>query len=175
MTRSRTGRAVAALPAATLVTAVTVGVAGPAAAQPHGAQPGSGDFVVGSDVTFGMPVDVRGNKCLLTVSGTLHFTGSLEGAATGTTEAVVFAPCEEALAVPPGSYFDVFSFTGDFTGTVAGEPATGTLTYAGVTRAGGDIDASVRLSGGDGWARLRTTDAVVLQGGSYSGKVKPAG
>jgi hypothetical protein len=69
-----------------------------------------------------------------------------------------------------GNKADVFKFQGDFTGTVFGEAAEGTLTYAGVTQEGGDIDARIKLRG-DAWA-LRTTDAVVLQGGSYSGKAK---
>jgi hypothetical protein len=122
-------------------------------------------------VTFGAPEDVKGNKCKLTVDGTLSFTGDLAGDAVGTTTAIVFATCQEALGAPPGTYFDVFKFQGDFTGTVFGEAAEGTLTYAGVTQEGGDIDARIKLRG-DAWAALRTTDAVVLQGGSYSGKAK---
>lgn len=172
MSRSRTVR-VAVSVLAVGVAATTL--ATPAGAAPRSATNASGAFVVGPDVTFGAPQDVRGNKCLLTVGGTLHFTGSLEGAATGTTRAVVHAPCEVALAAPPGAYFDVFRFTGEFEGTVGGQPADGTLTYSGVTQEGGQIDAVIRLRGGEGWARLRTTDAVVLQGGSYRGKVKPAG
>lgn len=172
MTRSRTVRAAATVLAAGVVAA---SLAAPAEAAPRRATSASGTFVVGPDVTFGAPQDVRGNKCLLTVDGTLHFTGSLEGAATGTTKAVVHASCEDALAAPPGAYFDVFRFTGEFEGTVGGQPADGTLTYSGVTQEGGQIDAVIRLRGGEGWARLRTTDAVVLQGGSYRGKVKPAG
>lgn len=173
MTRSRTVRAGVSILLAAGLAATTVA---PAVAKPgaHKVQRASGAFVVGPDVTFGAPEDVKGNKCLLTVDGTLHFTGSLEGAATGTTKAVVFATCEEATAAPPGTYFDVFRFAGEFEGSIGGEPASGTLTYRGVSREGGQIDARIKLRGGDGWARLRTTDAVVLQGGSYRGKVKPA-
>jgi hypothetical protein len=151
-------------------TVLGAGTAGPATAAGSGATPAAGDFTVGS-VTFGAPEDVKGNKCKLTVDGTLSFTGDLAGDAVGTTTAIVFATCEEALAAPPGTYFDVFKFQGDFTGTVFGEAAEGTLTYAGVTQEGGDIDARIKLRG-DAWAALRTTDAVVLQGGSYSGKAK---
>jgi hypothetical protein len=157
------------------------GVAGPATAAGSGASssggagngaatPAAGSFTVGS-VTFGEPEDVQGNKCKLTVHGTLDFTGDVAGAAVGTTTAIVFATCEEALAASPGTYFDVFRFEGDFTGTVFGEAAEGTLTYAGVTQEGGEIDARIKLRG-DAWAVLRTTDAVVLQGGSYEGKAK---
>lgn len=172
MTRSRTVRAAASILLAASV--ASTGAAAPAGASPNRAQPADGAFVVGPDVTFGVPQDVKGNKCLLTVNGTLHFTGSLEGAATGTTKALVFATCAEATAAPPGTYFDVFRFTGEFEGSVLGEPASGRLTYAGVSREGGAIDARIALRGGEGWARLRTTDAIVLQGGSYRGKVKPA-
>jgi hypothetical protein len=174
MTRSRAVRATVSILLAASVAATAVAPPAAATPSPHKAQRASGDFVVGPDVTFGAPEDVRGNKCLLTVNGTLHFTGSLEGAATGTTKAVVFATCEEATAAPPGTSFDVFRFAGAFEGSIEGEPASGTLTYRGVTREGGHIDARIQLRGGDGWARLRTTDAVVLQGGSYRGKVKPA-
>ena len=155
---------------AALLLAVTA-ITGPAAAAGNGAARAEGAFTVDPDVQFGAPEPVKGDKCKLTVTGTLHFTGDVAGAAAGTTTAIVFATCEEAMAAPPGTYFDVFRFTGEFAGTVFGEPAEGRLTYAGVTQEGGDIDARIRLRG-DAWAQLRTTDAVVLQGGTYRGKAK---
>ena len=39
----------------------------------------------------------------------------------------------------------MFRFDGTFSGEVAGVDATGELTYAGVTRAGGSIDANIKL------------------------------
>jgi hypothetical protein len=74
-------------------------------------------------------------------------------------------------ATPPGTFADVFRFVGDYAGTVAGEPASGPLTYAGVTRAGGTITAVVRLRGISS-AFLRA-DAVVAVGGSYRGIAWP--
>lgn len=105
--------------------------------------------------------------CRLTVSGTLRFTGTLEGSAYGTTRALVFAPCEQVATAPPGTYADVFRFEGTFEGTVAGTPATGPLGYAGVTSPGGAIDAAIWL-GGDVPAAARAT-ATVAVGGTYTG------
>ncbi|MDQ4080835.1 MAG: hypothetical protein M3125_08770, partial [Gemmatimonadota bacterium] len=50
----------------------------------------------------------RGNNCLLEVEGELVFTGTIQGAATGQTGALVFAPCEQAGNNPPGTFPDVF-------------------------------------------------------------------
>ena len=140
-------------------------------ASSQGAQSAEGGFVASVDFTSLQAVDVRGNKCEFTVNGTLTFTGTLEGAATGTTTAVIFAPCSEALAAPPGTYFDVFRFEGDFSGDVLGEPADGPLSYAGQTRVGGAIDATILLGGNDARAALRA-DAQVAVGGTYSGVAK---
>lgn len=170
---------IAAASAALLLASTAVAVGGPATAAGPEASKGAGNgkamkadgaFTVGADVTFGAPESVKGDKCKLTVNGTLHFTGDLEGPAVGTTTAVVFATCEEVGAAPPGTYFDVFTFKGDFDGTVFGEDTTGTLTYAGVTQAGGDIKARIKLRG-DAWAVLRAK-AQVLVGGDYTGKAK---
>src|SRR5690606_2528962 len=106
-----------------------------------------GDFIATVDFASLQARDVRGNKCEFTVNGTLTFTGTVEGDAVGTTTAVIFAPCEDALAAPPGTYVDLFRFDGDFTGEVLGEPTSGSLSYAGVTRVGGVIDATVILDG----------------------------
>ena len=140
-------------------------------ASSQGAQNAEGEFVASVDFTSLQAVDVRGNKCEFTVNGTLTFTGTLEGAATGTTTAVIFAPCADALAAPPGTYFDIFRFEGDFSGDALGQPADGPLSYAGQTRVGGAIDATILLGGDDARAALRA-DAQVAVGGTYSGVAK---
>jgi hypothetical protein len=142
-----------------------------AAASPAGAQGAEGDFVAAVDFSSVQARDVRGNKCELTVDGTLSFSGTVEGEAVGTTTAVIFAPCADALASPPGTFFDVFRFDGDFTGEVLGEAASGSLRYAGVTRVGGAIDATIILDGDDARAVLRA-DAGVAVGGTYTGVAK---
>jgi hypothetical protein len=158
-----------------LTIAVTLGtlagitlISQPATAAPAAPHSASGDFVAAVDFASLTARDVRGNKCEFTVNGTLTFSGTLAGPATGTTTAVIFAPCSQATTTPPGTFFDVFHFEGTFTGTVKGEPATGPLTYSGITRVGGAIDATVILGGGDARAVLRA-DAIVAVGGSYSG------
>lgn len=107
------------------------------------------------------------SSCVLSVDGVLTFSGTLTGTATGTTTALIRADCDQVASTPPGTFADVFRFVGDYTGTVAGQPASGSLTYAGVTRAGGDITAVIGLRG-DASAVLRA-DAVVAVGGSYRG------
>ena len=113
----------------------------------------------------------NGNHCELVVQGALIFTGTLTGTAHGTTRAYVLAPCQEVLAVPPGTYRDVFRFNGAFSGTVEGTATSGQLTYAGVTHPGGDIRATIRLRGSSS-AVLRA-DAMVAVGGAYTGVAKP--
>jgi hypothetical protein len=152
--------------AAALLAVSTVG--GPAHAAPGPATAATGSFVADVDFASLQATDVRGNKCEFRVDGTLTFSGTLEGVATGTTTAVIFAPCADALAQPPGSFFDTFRFEGRFTGEVGGTAATGPLSYAGLTRVGGDIDARVRLNAGPVRAVLRA-DAQVAVGGTYSG------
>ena len=137
----------------------------------QGAQTVEGDFVASVDFASLQVRDVRGDKCEFTVNGTLSFSGPVDGDAVGTTTAVIFAPCESALTSPPGTFFDVFRFEGAFTGEVLGEPTTGTLSYAGLTRVGGGIDATVILDGDDARAVLRA-DAQVAVGGTYSGVAK---
>lgn len=136
-----------------------------------GAQLAEGEFVASVDFSSLQPRDVRGNKCEFTVNGTLSFSESVDGDAVGTTTAVIFAPCSEALASPAGTYMDVFRFEGAFTGEVLGEPADGALNYAGLTRVGGAIDATVILDGDDARAVLRA-DARVAVGGTYTGIAK---
>ncbi|MFK5634008.1 hypothetical protein [Ornithinimicrobium sp. LYQ103] len=141
------------------------------AANERGAQAAQGDFVAVVDFTSLQVQDVRGNKCEFTVNGTLTFSGTVDGDAVGTTTAVIFAPCDEALSSPPGTFFDVFRFEGDFTGEVLGDPTSGPVSYAGVTRVGGSIDARIILEGDDARAVLRA-DAQVGVGGTYDGVAK---
>jgi hypothetical protein len=94
----------------------------------------------------------------------------LVGEAAGTTVALIDAPCAEALSGPPGADKDVFRFEGNFSGTVDGVPVTeGKLSYAGVTRPGGSIDANIALRADDVMATLRTVNAQLGVGGTYSG------
>lgn len=174
-TQLRRGLAAAAGMTAAALLGPSMGAA--AAAQPAtvatvgGAQAAVGDFVASVDFTSLQTRDVRGNKCEFTVNGALTFSGALEGTAVGTTTAVIFARCEEALAAPPGTYFDVFRFDGQFTGEVLGQPDGGALSYAGLTRVGGGIDATVILDGDQTRAVVRA-DAQVAVGGTYSGIAK---
>jgi hypothetical protein len=135
------------------------------------ARPAAGAFRAEVDFSSLVTREVRGNKCEFTVNGTLTFTGTLEGAAPGTTRALIFAPCSAATTSPPGAFFDVFAFRGTFTGTVHGAPVSGDLTYAGITRAGGAIDAKIILAGDRAKAVLRA-EAVVAVGGTYRGVAK---
>ena len=111
----------------------------------------------------------RGQNCLLTVDGQLVFSGTIEGVATGTTEALVFAPCEQAMSTPPGTYPDVFKSVLTFTGTVDGEPATANVLYMGGVEEGGAIDG--RLVFANGVSGVLDANAVVAVGGTYRGKV----
>lgn len=129
----------------------------------------SGDYTAVVDLASLVPRAVGSNRCEFQVQGTLIFEGTVTGEADGTTTALIFAPCAEATNNPPGTFKDVFRFQGSFAGTVAGVPTTGPLTYAGVTRAGGAIQAVIRLSGDDARAILRTENARVLVGGGYRG------
>jgi len=131
-----------------------------------------GSFVVLVDFTsLTATPRANGQHCELVVQGDLTFSGTLSGVAEGSTTAYVLAPCDETLAAPPGTYLDLFKFSGVFVGTVDGTAATGQLTYAGVTHPGGDIGAIIRLRGSSK-AVLRA-DATVAVGGTYTGVVKP--
>src|SRR5687768_13024950 len=55
----------------------------------------TGDFAANVDFST-LTLTPRGSNCLLEVEGQLVFTGTIQGAATGQTSALVFAPCEEA-------------------------------------------------------------------------------
>lgn len=114
-----------------------------------------------------------GRNCRLEVNGTLVFSGTLEGATSGTTRGLVFAPCAAVLANPPGSFRDIFRFTSDsafpFTGRVNGVPTTATIIYQGRTAVGGAIDGQVLLTG-DVRGVLEVT-ATVAVGGQYRGRI----
>ena len=137
----------------------------PASAAP--AQRAAGAFTVAVAFPTAVFADVGVRACRVSVDGTLTFTGTLTGTATGSLTALVLAPCAQARSTPPGTARDVFRFQGTFSGTVDGAAATGPLTYAGVTRVGGAIDAKVLLAGRSR-AALRA-DAQAGVGGTYAG------
>ena len=151
-----------------LLAPVSVASAAPAESTSRTVQRARGDFTATVDFASLVVRPVRPDRCEFTVNGTLEFTETLVGTAPGTTTALIFAPCSQATTSPPGTFPDVFRFVGTFTGTVAGRSTSGPLTYAGVTRAGGDIDATVLLDGDRASAVLHA-DAVVAVGGSYRG------
>ena len=111
----------------------------------------------------------RGRNCLLRVDGQLAFTGTIEGAATGQTTALVFAPCSDVATSPPGTFADVFKSELVFEGTVDGEPARANVLYMGRVQPGGQIAGRLVLSNGV-QGRLEV-DARVAVGGEYSGSV----
>lgn len=109
----------------------------------------------------------RGRNCRLVVDGMLVFSGTVEGTATGTTTALIFAPCSEVATTPPGTYRDVFTSELRFVGTVDGEPAEADALYQGVTLVGGAIEGHVHFA--NGVAGVLDVDAIVAVGGSYDG------
>jgi hypothetical protein len=129
----------------------------------------AGSFTALVDFSTLAASDVARSKCAFQVEGTLAFTGTLDGVARGRTTALIDAPCSEALSNAPGTFRDLFRFDGDFAGTVDGAPTTGPLSYAGVTRPGGSIDAGIVLRGDSATAALRAIDARLAVGGRYRG------
>lgn len=111
----------------------------------------------------------RGSNCLLEVEGRLVFTGTIEGAATGKTGALVFAPCAEVATTLPGTYPDVFRSELVFEGTVDGEPATANVLYMGRVQPGGAIAG--RLVFSNGVSGVLDAEAMVAVGGAYDGSV----
>jgi hypothetical protein len=111
----------------------------------------------------------RGRNCLLQVDGRLVFSGTIEGTASGTTRALVFAPCSEVATNPPGTFRDVFKSELRFEGTVDGEPAEANLLYMGRVQPGGQIEG--RLVFSNGVAGRLEVDAQVAVGGEYRGSV----
>ena len=76
----------------------------------------SGEFDAVVDFTT-ITFTPRGRNCLLQVNGTLVFTGTIDGEATGRTSALVFAPCSDVMTTPPGTFRDVFKSELVFEGT----------------------------------------------------------
>lgn len=111
----------------------------------------------------------RGRNCLLEVDGRLVFAGTVEGVARGTTTALVFAPCSEVQANPPGTFADVFKSELDFEGTIDGEQAQASLLYQGRSQEGGQIEGRLIFSRGVQGAL--DVDAQLAVGGSYDGSV----
>jgi hypothetical protein len=122
-----------------------------------------GVTIAGAPVLQPLP----GDRCLITLPVALTFTGTLVGTAPGTIRVAVDGPCAQAL--PPGTFADVFAFTGKFSGTVAGTWTTATLVYTGVTRPGGETRGMMALHGGANG--LLTVVARAGGGGSYSGTI----
>lgn len=112
----------------------------------------------------------RGATCVITAQGDLHFTGTLEGTASGTTTVKTLAPCDEVVPKAPGTFRDVFRADLTFSGTLDGTDVDAAMTYQGVTSApDGAITGQIILS--DGLAGALRVDAVVLEGGTYEGVV----
>jgi hypothetical protein len=129
----------------------------------------SGEFVPEPDFA-NATLTPQGNHCIVQVDGVLIFFGTLDGVASGTSTARVFATCAE-LALP-GSLNDfrsVFRSEGVFTGTVDGAPAEANFVYQGRSDVGGQVDARVHFSGG--LQGVLHVDAEVAEGGSYEGFV----
>ena len=140
-------------------------VAAPSAAQQVAAS-GDYDALVKFETLRLTP---RGHNCLLVVDGTLVFRGTIEGQATGTTSALVKAPCSDVATTPPGTYADVFKSELVFKGTVNGQPAQANVLYLGGVEPGGHIDGRLVFSNGvEGRLNVSATVAV---GGTYSGSV----
>jgi hypothetical protein len=135
-------------------------LAGPVAA--------SGEFAAIVDFST-LTLTPRGANCLLQVDGQLVFSGTIEGAATGTTTALVLATCAEVASSPPGTHRDVFKSELEFDGTVSGVPATAAMIYQGRVQEGGRIEG--RIIASRGLAGVLQVDAQVAVGGSYSGSI----
>ncbi len=132
----------------------------------------TGELAVQLDPSSLQAVPISGgNRCQFTVNVVLHLTGTAVGAASGTTVAKIDAPCADALAMPPGTFSDTFKFTGGFEGTIDGFPSAARVTYAGVTRAGGAVSASLFLK--DGPSMLACVQAQAGGRGTYSGLLLP--
>ena len=116
--------------------------------------------------------DVGPQACRLTVDGVLAFTGTIDGTAAGTTDALIAAPCAAVATTPPGTFADGFVFRGRFAGRIDGAATSAALTYAGVTRPGGAIRAGMTM--GAGAIALLDVDAVVGVGGTYAGFARAA-
>ena len=135
----------------------------PAVATP--AEPADGSFSAALD--FGsLRTDPVGANCLLTVQGTLTFTGRLAGDATATTRALVFGDCPTVETTPPGTFADIFQSELLFTGTVDGVAVANLeIIYQGRTAVGGAVTGEMRLANGQ--EGVLAVEGRVAQGGNY--------
>jgi hypothetical protein len=156
----------AAIVASLAVVVLLLGTPPAAAGSPRILAQGPFDAII-DPATFNLTP--QGNHCILEVDGTLVFSGTLVGEARGTTQARIFASCDEVAVNPPGTFRDVFTSELHFTGTVDGVPASADITYQGAVEEGGGIRAQIRLS--RGLQGVLQADAVVAVGGSYTGFV----
>lgn len=131
-------------------------------------QSASGDYTASLDLST-VTLTPVGQNCLLSVAGELTFAGSLEGTATGTTDALVMASCDEVAVSPPGTFKDRFRSELAFTGTAEGVPVSADITYKGRTQVGGHVTGLMILSGD--LRGVLQVDATVAVGGSYEGFV----
>lgn len=128
----------------------------------------SGEFQTFVDFTT-LTLTPRGRNCQLEVDGEVLFTGTLEGTGTGHTSALVFAPCADVAAAPPGTYPDVFRSRIDAELTIDGEPATARMIYQGRSAPGGAIEGRFLLRGGV--RGVLKVEARIAVGGTYEGAV----
>jgi hypothetical protein len=130
--------------------------------------PASGEFQTFVDFST-LTLTPRGRNCRLEVDGEVRFTGTIEGTGTGHTSALVFAPCADVAAAPPGTYPDVFRSRIEAELSVDGEPARARITYQGRSAPGGAIEGRFLLRGG---ARgVLDVEARIAVGGTYEGAV----
>jgi hypothetical protein len=126
----------------------------------------SGTFVSQFDLVTLSP---QGNHCIVQISGDLILSGTLQGTASGSATARIFAPCAELTLESLDDFRSVFRFDGYFVGTVDGEPAQAELVYQGRSEEGGGIDGKIRLS--RGLQGVLHVDGQALAGGTYEGFV----
>jgi hypothetical protein len=165
-----------AVSGATAAMVLGVALAGPALAGPaataarpvHAIAPVAGTITVVLDPgTLTATPSHEGARCLFRVEAVLELDGTVDGTATGTTRALVHAPCAEATSNPPGTFADTFAFTGDFLGTVSEAGTAAEVRYAGGTRAGGGVSAVLVLDGGA--VVVAAVQARAAEGGTYRG------
>jgi hypothetical protein len=149
-----------------MVLVLLTGLTGVAsAAQPV---PASGNFT--ADIDFStLTATPVGANCRLQVQGQVEFFGTLSGNGQAVTTALVFAPCEDVAAAPPGTFRDVFSSDIQFTGTLDGTPVTAGIRYHGTAAPGGEINAVMNFSG-DLRGSVKV-DGQLAVGGDYSGRI----
>lgn len=128
-----------------------------------------GTFEVSADFST-LIVTPVGSSCVLQVEGSLEFRGTLEGSGSAQTRTLVFAPCEDVMSNPPGTFADVVTAYARFEGTVSGSPANTTVTYLGKTEEGGAIAGLMTVKGRN-LTGLLDVAAQVAEGGSYDGYI----